>query len=508
MRNWAIRPLKNLEDWKSFIRVTGTLVLFLVFNCTVYSQNLPPPPHFDGLNLNEGMSENVKQLHLGESLVSKLILSNKNWHKYYNKQKHSFSVNQEISISNVEFKLPSQDLPPRPQFLPFSELKADGFHMFNTKCRFHFVVKNLKIERGPGHTFFIEKCYFDHLHMWNVDAAIKLEKVFLKFPPKFTSISNSLTIQNNSLPEYGRIAITGSNILLDIKQPVIQLFSSENSFDGVYIRTHLQNKSNFQFSNDSIGGVNLIWADVGSEPKSRQSAAQFRNCVFKNQSSLKTKNIKKISIINCFFEEATSLNLINPPGEKLDLELYDSNLKNLELHFSDYINLIFPKEASESEIEANYLNLLDKYQGEKDKESYKNVDILYKKYRWSTYSVIGPIVNFIDRWWWNYGYSKDYIILYTFLFLLIFFTLNLIVGYQIHDFYPVFSRKVVATDRNRSAFNYVVVTFVLTTYIFFSLKVDFDKIDTRNTKFVVYFFIQYFLGLVCLFFLFGAIFKF
>jgi hypothetical protein len=75
--------------------------------------------------------------------------------------------------------------------------------------------------------------------------------------------------------------------------------------------------------------------------------------------------------------------------------------------------------------------------------------------------------------------------------------------------YSVFDKEdtLIVKGQNIHIVKRMIYALVFTSFIFFSLRIDFDKLKYANTKYLAAFFVQYIVGLICLFFLVNAIFK-
>ncbi len=117
----------------------------------------------------------------------------------------------------------------------------------------------------------------------------------------------------------------------------------------------------------------------------------------------------------------------------------------------------------------------------------------------------------MDYIWWRYGYSKWLVILWTFVFLVLFFNYNYKNWDGMRRIYGVFDKDELAVlsklDKNKRNKRKAAFVLLYTSFIFFSLRIDFDKLKYANTKYLTAFFTQYVVGLICLFFLANAIFK-
>ncbi|MGZ4159080.1 MAG: hypothetical protein ACXVPZ_17945 [Bacteroidia bacterium] len=219
------------------------------------------------------------------------------------------------------------------------------------------------------------------------------------------------------------------------------------------------------------------------------------------------ENIKVMRIIDCKnFEQP--LVLIKNKSKRLVLNLTGTDVSKVNFNFDDNLRLVFVIGTSSEQEDQIYQGLKEKYKRENKTISYENVDIQYQRHVLLRYGILGKIWNKVDLEWWNYGYSRWKIILWTTLFLVVFFIGNLLLSKQLFSFYPIFVDYDIGGFKSFSAAaNTIVLTFVLTLYIFFSFKVDFEKLKASKTFLVLYFFIQFFVGLICLFFLLNAILK-
>ncbi|WP_439695169.1 hypothetical protein ACFGVS_19060 [Mucilaginibacter sp. AW1-7] len=244
--------------------------------------------------------------------------------------------------------------------------------------------------------------------------------------------------------------------------------------------------------------------DIHVTSNVKNSSVAIENCSL-NISQIRVGNIDSLSIINSKILKPLKLNI--DQYRELNISLTNTDVSNLEFDFTDNLILTFKEDSSDEEIRQTYIRLLDKFKKDGKTSSYQNVDIQYKKYELSQYGLFGKAWDFVDWAWWNYGYNRLRIIGWTCGFLLLFFFINLTIQDELLNFYPILTVNKTQRLGFLNELNAVVITIVLTMYIFFSLKVDFDKIKSDHTGMIFYFFIQYFTGLICLFFLFNAILK-
>jgi hypothetical protein len=158
----------------------------------------------------------------------------------------------------------------------------------------------------------------------------------------------------------------------------------------------------------------------------------------------------------------------------------------------------------------NYESLLAKFKTEGEQDSYERVDIEYHQWRAAKGTAWDRIISWFEKEWWNYGYSKGRVVLWTLFFLGFFFLLNVVLWKQMQELYPI-SQECNFIDRAEQPVLFqlqkYVKIFLYTAYIFFSVKIDLPKLRITNFALVAYFFFQFLAGLWCLFFIFNALLK-
>lgn len=165
-----------------------------------------------------------------------------------------------------------------------------------------------------------------------------------------------------------------------------------------------------------------------------------------------------------------------------------------------------------------YQKLLTRYEKEGFIESHKNLSIEYVEFLNHLKSVRSKaplnyywiFVNWVDRTWWNYGYSKELIFRNTVIILMIFLLINLMFFQRINEnLYKLDSiwSKYLQFHRNpfRKYFNRLACVFAYTATIFFGLKFDYNKVQHNNWWAVAYFYTMYVSGLVCIAYLFNFV---
>jgi hypothetical protein len=216
-----------------------------------------------------------------------------------------------------------------------------------------------------------------------------------------------------------------------------------------------------------------------------------------------------LSIKNCKFSASIDLVKRNN-GKNVYLDLRGSDISKIKIEYTDHFKLVFDPPASYDEKCSLYGNLLEKFKTEGRTESYKYIDIEYQEFRNETnYDSIGKVINFLQKYWWFFGYRKWYILLHFPLFILLFSIVNIFKWESMQYAYnfPNIAMRVISYDSSRPFLRYVngtgwlsnfFVSLVYTTLVFCIIKVDISKLKIDRKGAVSLFFIEYALGLVLL----------
>jgi hypothetical protein len=137
------------------------------------------------------------------------------------------------------------------------------------------------------------------------------------------------------------------------------------------------------------------------------------------------------------------------------------------------------KITHDDEIEALYESLLVNFKNRGQNESYQLLDVEYRNYR--AFKHWYDLIPFwLNKAWWNFGYSKGRVFLWALFFLLIFWFIN------------YFNLK------NLNGQVYEMDNIVYTSTIFFRLTLKMEKLQYSNRKLTSYLILIYVLGVVCL----------
>jgi hypothetical protein len=250
--------------------------------------------------------------------------------------------------------------------------------------------------------------------------------------------------------------------------------------------------------------------NFSSEDSACHSLFMFDNCSFGNSASLFNLNIDTLVFKNCSDIPYPLFLTADSSRKGIYIQLINSNVNNIRFDYTDKFKLYFDSSISEETKNNTYQSLFAKYKSEGKPKNIEKIDIEYKRYEykksWWTYPIW-----LLDYIWWRYGYSKWLIIVWTLVFMGVFLWFNYIHWEGMRKMYSVFDKADLSLlghiDNAGKVRKKIIYVLLFTSFIFFSLRVDFDKLKYANNKYLVSFFTQYIIGLICLFFLANAIFK-
>jgi len=386
--------------------------------------------------------------------------------------------------------------------------------VFNVPVRFNNIHRK-KVENGIAfdndfngsidfkEDSFYQRLRFDHL----AETQIQLSDCFIGSFLAIDSSRNvdlkldSVTARNNGL----FISSQNSQLSLSLgNNDQLKRIILSSTSDSIYDLTY---KSHRPVVFDGIFEKSVIAGNIEFMDSVTKNRLSFTRCRFVN-SEITTYNIDTLELSDCEFQSLTITRPLWDQQKRLFyLYIKSTAFDNLNFEFDERMSLFFQDEDSPDAINAVFQALLEKFKKEGKSESYKNVDIQFQKYTYNRKGWPGKLWSGLNSWWWNYSYNKNAILRHILLFVTFFFFINLLLGKKLMSFYPIMVFEKPAVKKFRSWLQQVIRIFILTLFIFFSLKIDFDKIDANRTRMMLYFFLQYFVGLICLFFLFNAVFK-
>lgn len=297
---------------------------------------------------------------------------------------------------------------------------------------------------------------------------------------------------------------------------------------------HLQ----ITLSNDSLEKPVVIWNSPKRQPRGREDVTvMFENCYVNDKILIgKIGPFARIIFRNCRFgPQASTLNLVadtvrfencNTLPANLSLQLYPnnkicwlnlslSNLTNVSFYYNPYTRLAFDTTLNAAvdadTYTSNYESLLAKFKSENKMASYQFLDIEHQNSEAKRGNFWDKALNVLNEAWWDYGYDKKRVFLWTVLFLLAFFLANIILWTQVQEIYTMpLELNFIDSTTHPWLFHLQkgVNIFLYTAYVFFSVKIELPKLRIGNLLMVGYFLLQYLVGLGCLFFIVTVLLKF
>lgn len=306
--------------------------------------------------------------------------------------------------------------------------------------------------------------------------------------------SSNLNIYNSSISEFTFIYNENSGCNAYFQNDTINSFISGSLYDKIndliQYKEWYKYENNFTFQNCHINAGFIFFEHIPN------STIIFNNCTFGENLGIGDLAIDKLVFRNCKRFPLQTYIGFREQEKDVKLQIVNTNIDNLSFEFLPNIILDFDSTDGQDIISNSYKNLMDKFESEGKSNSYMNIDLQYRKYSDS------KITNLIKKMWWGYGYKQWYVFLWTLSFIILFLCFNVLFRKQIFETYNLNSDK---TDQivhnNISKKELYAYTLIFTIFIFFTLSIDFGKLNYGRLKFVFAFLFQYFIGLWCVLFI-------
>jgi len=252
----------------------------------------------------------------------------------------------------------------------------------------------------------------------------------------------------------------------------------------------------FTFQNCHINASFIFFEHIPN------STIIFNNCTFGEDLDISDLAIDKLVFKNCKQFPLQTYIGFREQEKDVKLQIVKTNIENLSFEFSPNYILDFDSTDSEDIKLNSYKYLMDKFESEGKSNSYMNIDLQYRKhFKFNDF-------NFLNYIWWYYGYKPWLVFVWTVVLLIIFSVLNYCYINQIFDTYNLNEEKTKQIlDGNESQRKIISYVLVYTLFVFFTVGIDFGKLNFSRIKFVFIFLMQYFVGLWCVLFMIRFIFK-
>jgi hypothetical protein len=325
----------------------------------------------------------------------------------------------------------------------------------------------------------------------NTDAIIQVDRCqkrqFQLYNTSFKHDSAQIIISDS---KFGQLNIGGINA----KHSIVKLFRDTIDYfmlDQVMIsdKTKLGKIEELTFINCHLNGDFITAFEKGKSIKT----IRFNSCTFSKDCRLFDLSADTVEFDNCLNIEKQLYMSGDSSLKQITLKLYNTEVTNINFNYYGKFKLF--EGAGPENVKSNYENLLTKFEQEHKKVSYQNADIAYSRYKH------GKFISFFNWIWWDFGYNRWQIIWWTIGFLLFFTVFNYFRWKKVYKAYPLEKE-----DDHRSIrvpFN----VFVYTALVFFSLRINFERLSFKSSFWLFCILFQYVTGLICLFFIVNAILK-
>jgi len=181
--------------------------------------------------------------------------------------------------------------------------------------------------------------------------------------------------------------------------------------------------------------------------------------------------------------------------DKIAMNLAGTDISKINLDYSQ-VKLYFDRTATENEVNSVFLSLLAKYKKNGETWNYQLVDIDYRDYE-------GGLVNFLSKYWWDYGYQQWLVFVWSLVLIIIFSLLNarniakVYHTYSIDNITLYHKRLSRSNDQRFVRLKKYLLCVMYTSVIFFGVRVSFESIRFSRIGVVLFLLLQFIIGLIC-----------
>jgi hypothetical protein len=196
------------------------------------------------------------------------------------------------------------------------------------------------------------------------------------------------------------------------------------------------------------------------------------------------------------------------PGKRFCyINLTGSDVSKVRLNY-DIFRLTFDLDASDGDKCSVYEGLLSNFEQDGFAQSYKILDIEYYKYKYERDEKW--FINWLQKWWWNYGYNKEKIFPNSLILLVCFFLSNLLISlikgpeflmrdvYYVERLWEMVERiKEKTPGRLEYVRGYLPYLFIYTVMIFFVLNLNIKYLKYSSKIGLAWVMFTFIVGLAC-----------
>jgi len=212
-----------------------------------------------------------------------------------------------------------------------------------------------------------------------------------------------------------------------------------------------------------------------------------------------------IDLSNIKSKYPIDFNFINDSikNKKYKINIYKTDLNNLIL--TDRFSLWFDNYLNLDQKNSIYKQLLEVLDHVGYRKVSKSIDIEYRGFINKNYNGFFERIGFaLNRIWWNYGYNKQRIFLISLILILLFsIPIYLKFDYFVDNAYKIDTlskrfkdNRSIENKFTRYSLDYL-VALLYTIFIFFNLKLSFEKLSFKSYKGGLYILIIFTIGLFC-----------
>ncbi|MGN6418268.1 MAG: hypothetical protein ACTHMC_12295 [Pseudobacter sp.] len=462
------------------------------------------------------MFKNILVANFDRSVIGEILTSIKPAKKYFNNNTLTFTLPYAVELSDIE----GQVYRPGFKILPGANSDYNGYtiHLID-----ELKVRNIRTQGLLGfHNIKIQGRYNSKMSMRNIESD-DLEIRGLKVDDlDIDSVNSGLVIEGSRIDD-----IRLANICPDSNAYRRRIAIRQSRFNKLVLDK--VTSLDIVLEKDSIMGECIISGEIGEKKlipklevidsyfKSRfwsWAGLHFNKLVFYKVDFAPDLNLSGFSCDTLIFVDCgllpKSLNIdVLPTGRPLSLMIKNTDFQDVRFVYNNYTRLIFDT-ANEYSYRNGIMNddltsstfqmLIEKFRREGKMQSLENVDLDFYKWKFSKANVFGKAGLFLNKIWWYYGYKKWLILIWSFIFISVFVIINYYQWNHVQPAYPIMPDNFIGWNK----VEYVIVYTVL---VFFSLRIDLGKLKYEKRAHIYLFFIQYLVGLICLFFIFNALVK-
>jgi hypothetical protein len=375
----------------------------------------------------------------------------------------------------------------------------------------------LKLQDFVDHTYHTNEIKYIGGIYNNVEQAFilnsqKFEKTLLL---RFSKFNNTVNIERN---HFSHVVILNTTIFGDYTNIMFNEFSDEFDFRYTTVDSMAQISMNtFEKETDiSASRFNdqVYFISNVHKSKTKFDLTYFNNDVF----FLKDEFSTYLSFNSCFFNDTVGFDLCILPDtldfsnihkivSEIDftkcilkndnrciINLLGTDISKIKINTSMFKIWFPPDDSATYEQKASvYENLLVKFKKDGFNDSYKDIDIEFRELKYQNAGL--STVNFLEKYWWNYGYNKERILFWSVALLLFFSGITSIFFNRLRNEIYIIDLVQKKNIRHNYFLRYY-YSVIYTAVIFFGIKLNIKNFKTTNGWFVYIVFV-YLTGLVC-----------